>query len=255
MNKAEFIKKWRPFGIVGHEEFKKDITSLMQLLGKDEAKAKASKLYSNLDLPVTHLERKSAFMDCYVWFTQHREQPEAVKELHDYEHLWCKKCKKNTDWVDGECSICNPQSEPEQPDQLPDVGKVMLEPLTIEQQEVAAEASQIISDHFWELDEQSKPEQPEAKQTIPKYKFPMPKSVLDLIRDQAKPQQPDDGWVRVEDRLPIVGEHVIAYDGRGNSVDFATMDGKGEFVDFAQYRWRGITHWRPLPSPPKNEKP
>jgi hypothetical protein len=61
-----------------------------------------------------------------------------------------------------------------------------------------------------------------------------------------------DGWIRVEDRLPK--EYSL-----GMSKDVLTIAGIKQSVksyDYELKRWNGsphvtITHWRPLPSPPK----
>jgi hypothetical protein len=63
-------------------------------------------------------------------------------------------------------------------------------------------------------------------------------------------------WIKVEDRLPAVAEHVLAViqDRPGWPVD----------VDVAALDWRGrwgsgdflcrVTHWMPLPDPPEDDE-
>jgi hypothetical protein len=76
---------------------------------------------------------------------------------------------------------------------------------------------------------------------------------------EAKPQQPDnDGWIRVEDRLPEHGEEVltITKDWKGNNRKLHYCDNK-ESVDYGKYRALKdfvCDKWA-LIAPPKTEKP
>lgn len=72
----------------------------------------------------------------------------------------------------------------------------------------------------------------------------------------AGPGKPNDGWISVEDRLPPDGPdvEVLVTDGEYQWVASLTMTAKGWCV-ISPYGavdgLDGITHWRPLPAPPK----
>ena len=63
-------------------------------------------------------------------------------------------------------------------------------------------------------------------------------------------------WISVEDRLPEIGRCVIAYNALAKCAAEAMYKGEGMFL---QFRWPArlqdheITHWMPLPEPPKGE--
>ena len=52
-------------------------------------------------------------------------------------------------------------------------------------------------------------------------------------------------WIPVSERLPEVNVPVLVYDG-----DY--VDGR-EFYDLSYVSKYGVTHWMPLPEPPKGE--
>lgn len=66
--------------------------------------------------------------------------------------------------------------------------------------------------------------------------------------------EPDtmDNWISVEDRLPESGECVLLYSVNSGVVEGAWLSEKNHFE---QWRWNAIatnvTHWQPLPNPPK----
>ena len=72
--------------------------------------------------------------------------------------------------------------------------------------------------------------------------------------------QPDKGWVSVDDRLPEIKEHyrselVMCYSPDGEHeclFDYYEMNGFGQGC-FTTEKYFGITitHWQPLPEPPK----
>jgi hypothetical protein len=69
------------------------------------------------------------------------------------------------------------------------------------------------------------------------------------VRDAA----PDDGWISVEDRLPMEGQTVLYYfkfvgvhAGR-----YRRDDGHNVFCGWSGFLTDDVTHWRPLPAPPK----
>ena len=64
-------------------------------------------------------------------------------------------------------------------------------------------------------------------------------------------------WIKIEDRLPTRDEDVLIYDGETISVGY--HDGR-VFMDYMNqddmrvYSNSKVTHWMPIPDPPKNEK-
>lgn len=58
----------------------------------------------------------------------------------------------------------------------------------------------------------------------------------------------DNGWISVKDRMPEEGVDVLVYLNRkGADVDFVDR----ESGNFFYYDEGEVTHWRPLPEPPK----
>ena len=63
-------------------------------------------------------------------------------------------------------------------------------------------------------------------------------------------------WISVEDRLPEIGRSVIAYNALAKCAAEAMYKGEGMFLQFrwpARLQEHEITHWMPLPHPPKGE--
>ena len=64
-------------------------------------------------------------------------------------------------------------------------------------------------------------------------------------------------WISVKDRLPERGQAVLCYRGdfRGDMMNTYVYLGSGNWEDDYGYRGtaehEGITHWMPLPEPPK----
>ena len=52
-------------------------------------------------------------------------------------------------------------------------------------------------------------------------------------------------WISVKDRLPDVGKLVLIY----SEINGVCMD----YHDGATFGYYGVTHWMPLPNPPKGE--
>ena len=74
--------------------------------------------------------------------------------------------------------------------------------------------------------------------------------------------EPDNGWISVKDRLPEIGENyrsklVMCYTPDGEHeylFDYYEVNGFGQGC-FTTEKYFGIsiTHWQPLPEPPKGE--
>ncbi len=62
-----------------------------------------------------------------------------------------------------------------------------------------------------------------------------------------------DGWISVEDELPESGQCVLLYSPKSGVGEGAWLSDKGYFE---QWRWNtiltNVTHWMPLPEPPKS---
>ena len=72
-----------------------------------------------------------------------------------------------------------------------------------------------------------------------------------------------DGWISVDDRLPEVGIKVLCYRPEAEKsgdeiikVSYA-LDGKNRSPQGIEHKfecWCHVTHWMPLPNPPKTDK-
>lgn len=71
---------------------------------------------------------------------------------------------------------------------------------------------------------------------------------LEAMREFARQER--DEWISVEDRLPGLGQHVIIY--IGNSHEVISVRWVKGCLRF--YKEHHITHWQPLPSPPKTNE-
>ena len=69
-----------------------------------------------------------------------------------------------------------------------------------------------------------------------------------LISDA--PTVPAPRWVRCEDELPKRGRLVLAYRGPIAMISAMYTDGCG-WRDADLFPMQGVTHWMPLPEPPK----
>lgn len=57
-------------------------------------------------------------------------------------------------------------------------------------------------------------------------------------------------WIKVTDRVPGTMQFVLAYTSSGPR--FCRFQINGGFVDpHTFYSYSGITHWMPMPAPPK----
>lgn len=77
--------------------------------------------------------------------------------------------------------------------------------------------------------------------------------------DQQKTDK-TEGWIRVEDRLPEVGEIVLCYRESHYRIETYLME-IGAYGFFREHTWGNtesdnwrVTHWQNLPSPPEGEQ-
>lgn len=68
-------------------------------------------------------------------------------------------------------------------------------------------------------------------------------------------------WISVEDRLPEYDEEVLIFDGRISAAIYTPRDNEcdgfmGEGLDSYgnAYFYDDVTHWMPLPEPPKEDE-
>lgn len=66
--------------------------------------------------------------------------------------------------------------------------------------------------------------------------------------------EPDSGWISVKDRLPKLGERVMAF-CKASILTFLRYDGEVwfEMSSRNEYLPSFVTHWQHLPEPPKGE--
>lgn len=62
-------------------------------------------------------------------------------------------------------------------------------------------------------------------------------------------------WISVKDRLPKAKETVLAYEAAFDSMSMAyRLPNTEEWIDTGDYYpLEAVTHWMPLPKPPKEE--
>lgn len=82
--------------------------------------------------------------------------------------------------------------------------------------------------------------------------------LADVSKVMNSPEKPD-GWISVKERLPEKGLHVLTYGIYTRNLIVAWRDDCDEFL--GMYEWVNehesldqVTHWMPLPEPPKEEK-
>ena len=65
--------------------------------------------------------------------------------------------------------------------------------------------------------------------------------------------RPTAHWIRVKDRLPVAKEVVLAYESAFDSMSMAfRLPDTEEFINVGDYyALDAVTHWMPLPEPPK----
>ena len=73
---------------------------------------------------------------------------------------------------------------------------------------------------------------------------------IDIIRDS----QTIGGWISVKDRLPEEDKEVLAYNGAYMIIAAYATNPTKYWYTITGSVTRTITHWMPLPEPPKEEK-
>ena len=61
------------------------------------------------------------------------------------------------------------------------------------------------------------------------------------------------GWIPVSERLPEPLTDVLSYRGHKNLIQEDCVDEKGRWYSEYKYGGANVTHWMPLPEPPKGE--
>ena len=64
-------------------------------------------------------------------------------------------------------------------------------------------------------------------------------------------------WISVKDRLPDINKQVLVYDANSKGLASAIIhlvNGKVCFMGYGDDLATDITHWMPLPKPPKETK-
>ena len=60
-------------------------------------------------------------------------------------------------------------------------------------------------------------------------------------------------WISIKDRLPETFRHVLVWQPENENIRMTYYrDGKWQFDKFSQADHETITHWSPLPKPPKS---
>lgn len=64
--------------------------------------------------------------------------------------------------------------------------------------------------------------------------------------------EPDNGWISVKDRLPELFKNVLTIDSEGK-IFINWLEEVTETKSYFAYGSWSVTHWQPLPKPPKGE--
>lgn len=60
-------------------------------------------------------------------------------------------------------------------------------------------------------------------------------------------------WISAKDRLPKPGDRVIALIGRNIIIAHTFIEDNSEYWSAEDHDYLNVTHWMPLPEPPKEE--
>ena len=78
------------------------------------------------------------------------------------------------------------------------------------------------------------------------------------VVEQEQESKPTNGWISVEDRLPERNQAVLGWykdnPFAGYTYGVVSWNGKGWVFVYAQRYVTNVTHWMPMPEPPKTEK-
>ena len=78
------------------------------------------------------------------------------------------------------------------------------------------------------------------------------------VVEQEQESKPTNGWISVEDRLPEKNQAVLGWykdnPFAGYTYEVVSWNGKGWVFVYAQRYVTNVTHWMPMPEPPKTEK-
>jgi hypothetical protein len=74
----------------------------------------------------------------------------------------------------------------------------------------------------------------------------------DLILPKKYEPEPVNGWISIEDRLPELFENVLTIDSEGK-IFINWLEEITENKSYFAYGGGSVTHWQPLPEPPKGE--
>ena len=78
------------------------------------------------------------------------------------------------------------------------------------------------------------------------------------VVEQEQESKPTNGWISVEDRLPEKNQAVLGWykdnPFAGYTYGVVSWNGKGWVFVYAQRYVTNVTHWMPMPEPPKTEK-
>lgn len=60
------------------------------------------------------------------------------------------------------------------------------------------------------------------------------------------------GWIRVEDKIPEIGDPCLIYCDEGIAFSWRddSVSGVSEWKGYEGWLYENVTHWMPLPNPP-----
>lgn len=89
------------------------------------------------------------------------------------------------------------------------------------------------------------------------YGYLQRKEAVEIIEDICIKKEPavlaDSGWISVKDRLPRVFKNVLTIDSKGK-IRINWLENIIGMKGYFAYDSGSVTHWQPLPEPPKEDK-